>query len=252
MTTYLMVHGGWRGGWIYRPLATRLRAQGHIVYTPSLSGCGEHSHQLNGDLTLSTHIQDIVNLIRWEQLDDVVLVGHSYGGMVITGAADRERQHVRALVYLDAVVPSSGKSFADCYPSLGEVFANAASENQGLYVDPIPASSFGVRLENQALVDSLATPFPLAAVTEKLFFTPETLEDLPKTFVLAEGWAANPYVDNKERFTNDPNWSFHTAPVGHDLMLEAPDLVFDVLTGPGSRLHYHQNLPESAPATAGG
>lgn len=237
MTTYVLVHGGWRGGWIYRPLATRLRALGHVVYTPSLSGCAEHSHRLTGDVTLSTHIEDIANLIRWEQLDDVVLVGHSYGGMVITAVADRERQHVRGLVYLDAVVPSSGSSFVDMYPSQREHFANAASENRGLYIDPIPSSYFGVRLENQNLVDSLATPFPLAAATERLVFATEALEDLPKTFVLAEGWAANPYVDNKERFANDPNWSFHTAPVGHDLMLEAPELLVDVLTGPGSRTH---------------
>jgi len=235
MTTYVLVHGGWRGGWIYRPLATRLQAQGHVVYTPSLSGCAEHSHRLNGDITLSTHIEDIVNLIKWEQLDDIVLVGHSYGGMVITGAADRERQHVRGLVYLDAVVPTSGKSFVDVYPSQREAFANAASENRGLYIDPIPSSYFGAHPENQKLMDSLCTPFPLAAATEKMVFSPETLENLPKTFVLAEGWSANPYADNKERFANDPDWSFHTSPVGHDLMLDAPDLVADVLTGPGAR-----------------
>ncbi|GAB3568535.1 alpha/beta fold hydrolase [Amycolatopsis endophytica] len=234
MTTYVLVHGGWRGGWVYQPLATMLRARGHVVYTPSLSGSAEHSHRLNGDITLSTHVEDLVNLIKWEQLDDIVLVGHSYGGMVITGAADRERRHVRGLVYLDAVVPSPGKSMVEDYPAWRTAFVEAASGNRGLYMDPLPASFFGVRPENQKLVDELSTPFPLATAIEKLAFSPETLENLPKTFVLAEGWDANPYVINKG-LAEDPAWSFHTVPVGHDLMLDAPDLVADVLTGPGAR-----------------
>lgn len=235
MTTYVLVHGGWRGGWIYQPLANRLREHGHVVHTPSLSGCAEHSHRLSGDISLSTHVDDIVNLITWEQLDDVVLVGHSYGGMVITGAADRQREHVRGLVFLDAVVPTSGQSFVDSYRSQRDAFAELAAENRGLFLNPVPSAFFGLRRESQELVDRLATPFPLATSTERLTFSAETLTSLPKTYVLAEGWEANPYVDNKARYADDPAWSFHTAPVGHDLMLEATDLLVDVLAGPSAR-----------------
>src|SRR5512136_3051948 len=113
MSTFVLVHGAWHGGWCYKRVAERLRAKGHVVYTPTNTGLGERSHLYHRDINLDTHITDILNVIKWEELDDFVLVGHSYGGMIITGVADRIPEKVRRLVYLDAFVPEDGKCQMD-------------------------------------------------------------------------------------------------------------------------------------------
>ena len=108
--TYVIVHGAWGGGWAFREVERRLRADGHTVYRPTLTGQGERSHLANPDIDLSLHIQDVVNVILWEDLHEVVLVGHSYGGMVITGVADRVPDRIRRVIYLDAFLPENGES----------------------------------------------------------------------------------------------------------------------------------------------
>src|SRR5579864_6508570 len=102
MATYVLVHGGGHGGWCYQRIAPRLRAAGHDVYTPTLTGLGERTHLLRPDINLDTHIADVVGVLKFEGLTGAILVGHSYGGMVITGAADRALSRVAHLVFLDA------------------------------------------------------------------------------------------------------------------------------------------------------
>jgi pimeloyl-ACP methyl ester carboxylesterase len=122
--TIVLVHGAWHGGWCYGRVADLLRAAGHRVYTPTLTGLGERSHLLTPSVDLSTHIADIINMIRWEDIRQIVLVGHSYGGMVVTGAADAMTDRVSALVYLDAFLPTAGRSFHDILPpEVAEGFA---------------------------------------------------------------------------------------------------------------------------------
>ena len=113
MATYVLVHGSAHGGWCYQDLARLLRAQGHDVYTPTLTGLGERAHLLSADVDLETHITDVANVLFYEDLHDVVLVGHSYGGLVITGAADRAIDRVGHLVFLDAITPIDGESLLD-------------------------------------------------------------------------------------------------------------------------------------------
>lgn len=110
MATFVLVHGGGHGGWCYQQVARRLRAAGHEVHCPTLTGLGERAHLLNADIDLDTHIQDVVALMTFEGLEDVILVGHSYGGMVLTGVADRAAERIRELVYLDAAHPRDGES----------------------------------------------------------------------------------------------------------------------------------------------
>ena len=102
---FVLVHGAWHGGWCYGRVAVILRSEGHRVYTPTLTGLADRSHLLSADIGLQTHIDDIVNLANWEDLDDIVLCGHSYGGIVITGVVEKLRERVKALVYLDSIVP---------------------------------------------------------------------------------------------------------------------------------------------------
>ena len=114
MATFVLVHGAWHGSWCWKRVRTALHARGHEVFTPTLTGVAERSHLLSPDVNLSTHIQDVVNLMQWEELSDVVLCGHSYGGCVISGVADRMPSRLRALVYLDAFVLASGQSLRRC------------------------------------------------------------------------------------------------------------------------------------------
>ena len=124
MTTFVLVHGAWMGGWCYKRVARLLRQAGHEVYTPTLTGLGERAHLINRAIDLDTHVQDIVGVIRCEELSDVVLCGHSYGGMVITGVAEQIAAKIRSLVYLDAFVPENGKCLFDY--SAGRAFATDA------------------------------------------------------------------------------------------------------------------------------
>jgi len=124
--TYVIVHGAWGGGWDWRRVDSILTARGQEVYRVTLTGLGERVHLANPSIGLDTHIEDVVNTIRWEELRNVVLVGHSYGGMVITGAADRVPERIRALIYVDAFLPDSGESLAGL---VGERFQTFVQSN---------------------------------------------------------------------------------------------------------------------------
>jgi pimeloyl-ACP methyl ester carboxylesterase len=117
MAIFVLVHGGGHGGWCYNKLSPLLRAERHLVFAPSLTGCGDRKHLITADVDLDTHITDIVNLMEYEDLSDVILVGHSYGGMVITGVADRAHDRIRELVYLDAAHPKDGQSLRMTAPA---------------------------------------------------------------------------------------------------------------------------------------
>ncbi|HRJ43579.1 MAG TPA: alpha/beta fold hydrolase, partial [Caldilineaceae bacterium] len=113
MALFVIVHGGWSGGWYFQSTARLMRAAGHEVYTPTLTGIGERVHLAHADVDLSLHIQDVVNVLEFEEMHEVVLVGYSYGGMVVTGVADRIPQRISQIIYLDAFVPENGQSVAD-------------------------------------------------------------------------------------------------------------------------------------------
>src|SRR4029079_11994138 len=167
--TFVLVHGAWSGGWCYHKVAARLRANGHRVFTPTLTGQGERSHLTGIAINLSFHIADILNVFYNEELDDVVLAGHSYGGMVITGVADRIPEKIRTLIYLDAFLPEDGQSLFDInIPKNNQTFITNAGSIGGLAVPPPPASFFNVNANDAARVDALATPFPIGCFTERI------------------------------------------------------------------------------------
>ena len=111
--TFVLVHGASAGGWCYRRVADRLEQRGHKVFTPTLTGLGERSHLMSGMITLDTHIADVVNVIRWENLDSVVLVGHSYGGWIVSGVAEKVEKQISSIVFLDAFMPENGQRVLD-------------------------------------------------------------------------------------------------------------------------------------------
>ena len=164
MTTFVLVHGAWHGGWCYKRVARLLRQAGHEVYTPTLTGLGERAHLMNRGIDLDTHVQDIVGVIRCEELSDVVLCGHSYGGMVITGVAEQIAAKIRSLVYLDAFVPENGKSLLD-YASAErsrQMRDDATQNGEGYKITPPPAAAFAVNAEDAAWVDAMCVKQPLA------------------------------------------------------------------------------------------
>ena len=146
MATFVLVHGAWHGGWCYKEVARRLRQAGHEVYTPTLTGLGERAHLMSRAIDLSTHIEDILAVIRCENLSDVILCGHSYGGMVIAGVAEQVADKLRTLVYLDAFVPEDSKSLSDYLPAeqVEHMRADAAQNGDGYKVTPLPAAFFRV------------------------------------------------------------------------------------------------------------
>ena len=229
--TFVLVHGAWSGGWCYHKVAARLRAQGYAVFTPTLTGQGERSHLLAGNINLSLHIEDVLNVFHYENLNDVVLAGHSYGGMVITGVADRIAERIAALVYLDAFLPEDGQSLFDInIPANTQRFIANAGGIGGLAVPAPPAAFFNVNAADAARVDALATPHPLGAFTEKIKLTGAHRKVAKRVYVHGTVLPReSPFKPFYERTKNDPAWQTHTLTCGHHVMLDEPERVSDIL-----------------------
>ena len=221
--TIVLVHGAWHGGWCYGRVADLLRRSGHRVYTPTLTGLGERSHLLSRSINLSTHIADIVNMIRWEGLEQIILVGHSYGGMVVTGVADAMTDRVSALVYLDAFLPTAGKSFHDILPAeVAEAQVNGANAGNGFTVPPIPAAAFNVNEADRSWVDSLCTPHPLGTLTQPIELTGSYTRIACKSYVLATQNPMPLFQDFARSMRKEPSCISYELPCGHDVMIDLP------------------------------
>ena len=180
--TFVLVHGAWHGGWCWQRVADRLRGAGHAVFTPTLTGLGERSHLLSAGIDLTTHITDVINVIKWEGLTDVVLCGHSYGGFVISGVAEQMTPAIRSIVFLDAFVPRNGESVQDLTaPAVKDSIA-AALQRGDIAISPRAAEAFGVNAADRAWVDRLCVGQPIATFTGKIALTwrarPDRAQDL--------------------------------------------------------------------------
>lgn len=231
-STFVLVHGAWHGAWCYKRVAGPLRARGHEVYTPTLTGLGARSHLLGGGVNLSTHVADIVNLLRWEELTDVVLCGHSYAGMVITGVVGQVPERIRSAVYVDAYLPAEGQNLLDQVPApLQALFQTSAAKSGGLHMPPVPAELLGVNPGDRAWVDAMCTAHPYASFLEAVSGRDAVERLARRTYVYADGWGDTPFTPIYERLEADPGWIVRTAPCGHDVMIDRPDLLIDVLLG---------------------
>jgi pimeloyl-ACP methyl ester carboxylesterase len=232
---FVLVHGAWHGGWCYREVAELLRARGHQVFTPTLTGLGERSHLRNAPVNLSTHIEDIANVILWEDLSDVVLVGHSYGGMVVTGVADRMPERISRLVYLDAFVPEAdGDSMNSLYPATGAGIAHMAALD-GLTVPAPPPAAFGVIPEKQDWVASKCVGQPFACLLQQIRLTGRFRDIGHRRYVLATDWgtrdAPTPFRAFYDRFAADPTWEVRTINAGHDVMIDNATETAELILG---------------------
>src|SRR5262249_34518143 len=161
------VHGAWHGGWCWSRVSDLLEAQGQKVFTPTLTGLGERAHLISKDVNASTHIQDVINVIAWENLSDIILVGHSYGGIVINGVAEHVADKISSIVFLDAFLPQNGESLIEKASANTKGVINAALEHNDISIKSPPAAAFGVEENDRAWVDSKVTPQPIATFTEK-------------------------------------------------------------------------------------
>jgi len=224
MSTYVLVHGAWRGSWIWKRVRNQLQAHGHEVFTPTLTGVGERCHLLSRQINLETHIADVINLIRWEELTDVLLCGHSYGGCVVSGVADRIPAKIRALVYVDAFVPENGQSLHDTLPpgARNEQLEGARNLGEGWKTPPIPANVFNINARDRDWVDRQSTVHPVACFQQPARLTGaiNRIEDI--TYLLAADWNPSPF---SQFFGNakDRGWKTLTFACGHDVMLDRPE-----------------------------
>jgi pimeloyl-ACP methyl ester carboxylesterase len=220
--TFVLVHGAWHGGWCYARVAALLRARGYRVFTPTMTGLGERAHLAHADISLSTHVTDIVNVLKYEDLHDVVLCGHSYGGVVISGVVEAVPERIAALVYLDAFVPEDGQSLHDLVPEAQRARQIDAAGGSG-FIPPIPASVFGVNERDRSYVDAQCVPHPLATMRERLVLTGARERVAHKTYLRAGTYASVPFDAARARFTGAPGWVVEAIPAGHDVMLDAPE-----------------------------
>jgi pimeloyl-ACP methyl ester carboxylesterase len=228
--TYVLVHGAWHGSWCWKRVRKALQDAGHEVFTPSLTGVGERNHLNTATVNLSTHIADVVNLLRWEELSDVILCGHSYGGCVISGVADQIPDRIRALVYLDAFVLEDGECLFDLLPqeAAHRVRQQAQAAGDGWKIAPIPAEVFNVKPDDAAWVNAQCTPQSLASFEEHIRLTGGLARILDVTHIFATGFDGSPFPASHER-ARRKGWRTRTIACGHEVMLDLPNELTDLL-----------------------
>jgi pimeloyl-ACP methyl ester carboxylesterase len=229
-TTYVLVHGAWHGSWCWKRVRKNLRDAGHQVFTPTLTGLGERSHLNSAAVNLPTHIADVVNLLRWEDLSDVILCGHSYGGNVITGVADRIPERIRTLVYLDAFVPEAGECVFDLHSPerARQMRLQAQMAGDGWNVPPIPAERFNVNQGDAAWVNAQCTFQSIASFEEHIRLNRVPSHAHYATHILATGWDNSPFRAAQKR-AKAKGWKTRTVACGHEVMLDLPGELTDLL-----------------------
>ena len=230
MSTYVLVHGAWRGSWIWKRVRRLLQARGHEVFTPTLTGVADRSHLSSPSVNLDTHITDVVNLIRWEELSDVILCGHSYGGCVVSGVADRVPDQIGALVYLDAFVLENGQCLNDMIPpeARRERLALVNEAGEGWKLPPIPAEEFNVNPRDRDWVNRQATMQSMATSEQPLHLTGAINQIKNVTYILASNWSPSPFPQFYEK-AKARGWKTITIECGHDVMLDRPEKLAELL-----------------------
>ncbi len=227
---FVLVHGAWHGGWCWRQVADQLRAVGHQVFTPTMTGLGERAHLLRADTGLSTCIDDISGVILAEELDDVVLVGHSFAGPVISAVADRMPERLRQLVYLDAIVVGHGQSALSIFSPEVQRERSCTIDAEGWRMAIPEPAKFGVTDPAQtAWLRRRLTPQPLKAYTEPLQLRHPLGNGLRKTYVaVTDPWYA-PLADLRDWVRGQPDWEWRELAAGHDAMVTAPLALAELL-----------------------
>jgi pimeloyl-ACP methyl ester carboxylesterase len=233
MATYMLIHGGFSGGWIWKRLLPHLRAAGHEVFTPTLTGLGERSHLLGPEIDLDTHIQDVVNVFEYEELRDVVLVGHSSSGMVVAGAADRLPERLKLVVYYDAVVPRDGEAMTDLVdPSFAAMLERSAqTAGDGWRVPPLPLEAIGVTSEADVRwMQPKMGAHPYNTLRRPVQLKSAVRRDVPHAFVYCNQPAMGLFEISARR-AREEGWHFQELATPHCAMVTHPQQSAEILMG---------------------
>lgn len=231
MATYVLVHGAWHGSWCWKRVRKSLQAQGHDVFTPTLTGLAERSHLISPGIDLETHIRDVLNLIQWEEISDIVLCGHSYGGLVVTGVADHIPDKIRTLVYLDAFVPEDNENLLQHIPEdqRDQLLAGARAVGEGWMLPPIPAEVFNLNANDRDWVDRQCTMQPIETFRQSIRLTGgiEAIQNV--IYVRATAFEeASPFPPFLAK-AKAKGWQTVEVDCGHDVMLDEPEILTTLL-----------------------
>lgn len=238
MASFVLVHGAWHGGWCWRDVVSTLTQQGHRVLAPTLTGLGERAHLLSPQITLETHIQDVMGVIEAEELNDVILVGHSYAGMLVTGVTDRMSERLRHLVYLDAVVPKPGEAWSSTHAEAVKRLRLGAARQDPQFAFPAPdPSMFGLHNEGYEWVKRRQTPHPAQPYLDTLDFDPRRVASVPRTFVNCTEPPLATIEVSRTRVRSPDFWDGAWLPgsqilemqTGHDPMVSEPKALAAIL-----------------------
>jgi pimeloyl-ACP methyl ester carboxylesterase len=229
MATFLVAHGAWTAGWGWKKMHPLLSAAGHRLVTPTLTGLGERVHLADRGINLDTHIQDILNVAEYEDLRDVILIGHSYGGMVATGVADRARERIAQLVYMDAFMPEDGQSLLDLQPP--EVQAhfrdNARTAGDGWRIPPM-AMPADTPPDDFAWSNPRRQPQPLKTFEQPVRLTRGPLT-LPRHYIWCKLTAPHNFRRFHDKVQGRPGWRCYVMETSHNPHITAPQGLRDIL-----------------------
>ncbi|HXH39668.1 MAG TPA: alpha/beta fold hydrolase [Thermoanaerobaculia bacterium] len=224
--TFVLVHGSWHGGWCWRDVAAILEASGHRVFTPTLTGLGERSHLMSAAINLDTHIADVVDVFRQEQIEEAVLVGHSYGGWVISGALEEIGSQVSAAVFLDAHVPKDGERGLE--RAHFRALIEAVLESGGMAIDPPSAEFFHVKPERRDWVNALLTPQPIGVSLQPIRLTGARERVPRKVYIRGTGLPSHTF-DAYRNEAEANGWRIYDVDCGHDVMVDEPEKLAEIL-----------------------
>lgn len=230
--TYVLIHGGFHGGWCWQPVARRLRAMGHDVHTPSHTGMGERSHLVPGKLDMAVFEKDLMQLFHYEDIKDAIVVGHSFGGSAVSLLADRLPERVRHLVYLDAMILLDGQSPLDTTPQgrLKHYEAISVDTPYGKAIPPADPTAFGI--EDPAMVEwvrTRLTPQPLQTFLDPIHLENPLGNGKPVTYIACTAPWWDGTASSRELARGMPGWGWIELPCAHDAMLLMPDELSDIL-----------------------
>ncbi len=228
--TFVLVHGAYHGGWCWRRVADILEAHGQKVYAPSLTGNGDRSHLLSKDINLDTHITDIVNLVTWEDLKDVCLVPHSYGGWPASGALEQIHDRVASIVWLDAFKPEDGQKGTDYISEFSrKALVEAAAKGEPGRKPPV-AKTFSLSAKDYAWIDSKLTAQPNGPALQPIRLTGKRETIAKKTYIRAVKYPQAAFDKALAECKADKSWqTFVNETSGHDVMIDQPEWLADVL-----------------------
>src|SRR5262245_26502205 len=232
MATFVLVHGAFHGGWCWKKVVPLLRAAGHETFTPTLTGLGERAHLLTPAVDLQTHVKDVAAVLEYEDLSGVVLVGHSYGGVVITAVSERVTDRLRHLVYLDAFVPEDGQALFDLLRPEGRARHHdmARTDGDGWRIPLFSLEALDVTAaQDVQWMSSRLTPQPLQAFVQPVHLSNRAARELPRTLISCTVKQFPAHAAIAERLRADPAWRYREIATGHDAMITAPKQVADLL-----------------------